>query len=94
MPPKISHHAAAELELLTFDPADVVGLADIQSRLVAAGRPVTMGTVSSWRHRAKQPTTERPMPEPDGWLSGSIPWWSWTRTILPWLVETGRIESR
>jgi len=71
--------------------SEVVGIGDIHARLAKAGRPVTLGTISSWRHRSRQPSTERPMPEPDGYLSGSIPWWWWSETMLPWLTETGRI---
>ena len=78
---------------------DIVGIGDIASRLGEAGRPVTVGTVQSWRARAGGPDRVRapgtvyriPMPPPDGWISSSVPWWFWTATVLPWLVETGRI---
>ncbi len=79
------------MTITLIDPEEIVGVTDIAERCTAAGHPVKATTVNSWRKRAQTAVTRKPMPPPDGHLAGSIPWWFWTATMVPWLTDTGRL---
>jgi hypothetical protein len=65
-----------------------------------AGKPIGMAqiadmygvdktTPSRWQYRSRLGRMNPPMPEPDGWLSATAPWW-WDSTITAWGEASGR----
>jgi hypothetical protein len=81
----------------TIPAGEIVGLAEIARRL-----GVTAKTAYSWRIRAQQTRQaaadrgtadglRQPLPGPDGHVGGTVPWWFWSATILPWARATGRL---
>lgn len=59
---------------------DIVGMPEIATRL-----EVARITVTKWRERGLGGV---PFPEPDGYLSGHIPWWTWRR-VASWASKVG-----
>ena len=63
---------------------ELVGLREIATMLRVQPRTPTM-----WRNRSIKGELDPPMPEPDGFISGTIPVWE-KRRIIAWAKKTGR----